>query len=184
MIPVYLSPQATRIALVGRSERAISRLAWLRAAGAAPDVWSDTPTAALKQAAAAHLREGLPGYEDLAGYHVVWIADLPQDTAAKLAQSARSLHRLVNVEDIRALCDFHTPALVRRGDLTLAAGTGGASPAVARAARERLEATFPDDWGDALENIAHARRALRELGASSVALADDARSRLTALGLI
>ena len=83
-----------------------------------------------------------------------------------------------------AQCDFHTPAVVRRGKLTLTAGTGGASPAVARAAREQLEAAFPTDWSRALDEIAEARATLRAKGASFDALVDDARDRLAAHGLI
>ena len=91
---------------------------------------------------------------------------------------------LVNVEDQLALCDFHTPAVVRRGRLTLAAGTGGASPAVARAAREQLEAAFPPAWEAALDEIAVARRALRAQDASFDALVADARARLVQHGLV
>jgi precorrin-2 dehydrogenase/sirohydrochlorin ferrochelatase len=91
---------------------------------------------------------------------------------------------LVNVEDVIALCDFHTPAVLRRGALTLAAGTGGASPAVARAARERLEDAFPEEWSHALDGIAKARAALRAQGAGPATLAADARARLAQHGLL
>jgi precorrin-2 dehydrogenase/sirohydrochlorin ferrochelatase len=90
---------------------------------------------------------------------------------------------LVNVEDVVPLCDFHTPAVVRRGKLTLAVGTGGASPAVARVARERLEAAFPPGWGEALDEIAEARARLRADGASFDTLSADARRRLSERGL-
>jgi precorrin-2 dehydrogenase/sirohydrochlorin ferrochelatase len=91
---------------------------------------------------------------------------------------------LVNVEDVLPLSDFHTPAIVRRGRLTLTAGTGGASPAVARAARERLEDAFPEGWAEATEEIADARAALREQGASFDTLVADARGRLNQRGLV
>lgn len=184
MIPIFLAPRALRIALAGRAERAASRLAWLHAAGAAPDVWSDRPSAEFAQAAGPGLRRMLPSADDLRAYHVIWIADLPFDVAENLAHEARAAGVLTNVEDMRALCDFHSPALVRRGALTLAAGTGGASPAVARAARERLEQAFPESWGDALRGIAESRTALRRDGVSSAALAADARAQLAEKGLI
>jgi siroheme synthase (precorrin-2 oxidase/ferrochelatase) len=68
--------------------------------------------------------------------------------------------------------------------LTLTAGTGGASPAVARAARERLEEAFPDVWADALEEIAEARAVLRNDGAAFETLVADARARLAHHGLV
>ncbi|MGH6951967.1 MAG: precorrin-2 dehydrogenase/sirohydrochlorin ferrochelatase family protein, partial [Vitreimonas sp.] len=90
---------------------------------------------------------------------------------------------LVNVEDVVDLCDFHTPAVARRGGLTLTAATGGASPAVARIARERLEAVFPPQWGEALDEVARARQTLRSAGADGDTLAADARRRLKNHGL-
>lgn len=184
MIPIYLDPAQARVALIGRGALALRRLQWLLDSGAAPDIWSDAPTFELAQAAGPVLRDGLPGMAELARYHAIWIADLPHDEAEALAVTASSVNVLVNVEDVTALCDFHTPALMRRGKLTLAAGTGGASPAVARAARERLEEAFPEEWAHALDVIAKARAALREEGADFDALVADARTRLADHGLI
>ncbi|QGZ96231.1 precorrin-2 dehydrogenase/sirohydrochlorin ferrochelatase family protein [Terricaulis silvestris] len=182
MIPIYLNPAATRIALVGRGRLTVRRLAWLREGGAKPDVWSDAPSIDLA-AASPELSPRLPKQTDIEGYHAIWIADLEQE-AATLAQWARAAGVLVNVEDVIPLCDFHTPAVVRRGQLTLTAGTGGASPAVARAARERLEEAFPKVWGDALVEIAEARAVLRSDGAAFETLVADARARLAHHGLV
>lgn len=184
MIPLYLDPSQARIALIGRGALAVRRLSWLTQGGADPDVWSDDPSAELlKVAAERRVLRRLPKLEELSEYHAVWIADLPVETAEMIAQTARSLQVLVNVEDVVHLCDFHTPAVVRRGKLTLSAGTGGASPAVARAAREKLEAAFPAAWGPALEDIAQSRAALRAQAASFDTLVADARKRLAEHGL-
>jgi len=183
MIPVHLNPAHVRVALIGRGALTLRRLAWLRDAGAEPDLWSDAPSADLLNAIA-KLEHRLPGLGEIARYHAIWIADLTQEESAPLAKAARDAHVLVNVEDQPALCDFHTPAIVRRGKLTISAGTGGASPAVARAVRERLEQAFPHSWADAIEDIGEARAALRRDGVSMDALAADARQRLTERGLI
>lgn len=182
MIPVYLDPAAVRIALIGRGRLAERRLAWLKEGGSSPDVWSDDPSGELA-AAASKLLARLPDAAELKRYHIVWIADLPRARAEALALRAREAGVLVNVEDVPSLCDFHSPAVTRRGKLTLAAGTGGASPAVSRAARERLEAAFSDTWGEALNEIAEARASLRSEGAGFDALVADARARLAHHGL-
>lgn len=184
MIPLYLDPARARIAVIGRGALALRRLQWLISGGAAPDVWSDAPSAELSQAAGAALRNDLPEREELSVYQAIWIADLPHDEAVAIAAQAREGNVLVNVEDVPALCNFHTPAVLRRGKLTLSAGTGGASPAVARAARERLEAAFPEAWAPALDAIAASRANLRAEGASFDALVDDARTQLAQHGLI
>jgi precorrin-2 dehydrogenase / sirohydrochlorin ferrochelatase len=181
MIPIYLDPKAVRIALIGRGPLAVRRLAWLRAGGAEPDVWSDAPS---EELAGATLLARLPDAAELKRYHLIWIADLPRERADAIALIAREAGVLVNVEDVSPLCDFHSPAVVRRGRLTLASGTGGASPAVSRAAREQLEASFPEAWGEALEEIAEARTALRSEGAGFDALVNDARARLAQHGLV
>jgi precorrin-2 dehydrogenase/sirohydrochlorin ferrochelatase len=178
MIPVYLDPNALNIALIGRGALAARRLHWLREGGAVPDVWSD---ASADDLPATHNR--LPDREALARYQVVWIAGLQPDETGAIAVAARDAGALVNSEDQIELCDFHTPAIVRRGKLTLAAGTGGASPAVARAARERLEEAFPQTWEAALDDIARARAVLRDDGASFDVLIADARARLAQHGL-
>lgn len=183
MIPVYLDPARIRIALIGRGALAARRVRWLREGGADPDIWSDAPAEELAESAARGLVNRLPRREDFAGYHLAWIADLPRDEAEQVASAAREAGILVNVEDVVSLCDFHTPAVVRRGGLTLAAATGGASPAVARIARERLEAVFPPQWGEALDEVARARQTLRSAGADGETLAADARHRLNDHGL-
>ena len=47
----------------------------------------------------------------------------------------------LNVADVTHLCTWITPAVVRRGDVIVAASTGGASPALARRFREELSGT-------------------------------------------
>lgn len=183
MIPLFLDPANARIGLVGRGDLALRRLNWLREGGASPLLWSDEPSAAFAAGAGAALLHRLPNAEELQRLHALWIADLPRPAAEAIAAEARGAGVLVNVEDVVTLCDFHTPAIVRRGKLTLAAGTGGASPAAARAAREQLEASFPPAWGKAIDEIERSRRELRRRGAGFDALVADARARLAEHGL-
>ena len=65
---------------------------------------------------------------------------------------------LVNVEDRPALCDFHSVAEVRRGDLLLTVSTGGASPGLAARIRARLAAEYGPEWADRARPAARASR--------------------------
>jgi len=184
MIPVMLDPARLRIGLVGRGVLAQKRLTWFRSLGAEPELFSDAPEETFIAEAADRLLPRLPDSGDLAALDLLWIADLDIDAASTLADRARRARVLVNVEDALAFCDFHTPAVVKRGRLVLAAGTGGASPAVAAAVRAKLEDAFPVGWDTALEDIAAARLRLREGGAKPAEVAADARARLAAAKLI
>ena len=77
---------------------------------------------------------------------------------AAIAREARARGVLVNVVDDIPHCDWAAPAVVRRGDLVLAIGTGGVSPAVARLVRERLQAEFGAEWVDVLRVVGEVRR--------------------------
>jgi siroheme synthase-like protein len=79
-------------------------------------------------------------------------------TRAAIAREARARGVFVNVVDDIPHCDWAAPAVVRRGDLVLAIGTGGVSPAVARLVRERLQAEFGAEWVEVLRVVGEVRR--------------------------
>ncbi|NOY52849.1 MAG: bifunctional precorrin-2 dehydrogenase/sirohydrochlorin ferrochelatase [Deltaproteobacteria bacterium] len=54
---------------------------------------------------------------------------------------------LLNVVDVPELCDFIVPSVIRRGDLTVAVSTGGASPALAKKIRRELAVRFGPEYG-------------------------------------
>ena len=61
---------------------------------------------------------------------------------------ARASNVIVNVVDRPELSTFIVPAVIDRGDVVVAIGTGGASPVLARRLRERIEALLPARIGD------------------------------------
>lgn len=95
---------------------------------------------------------------DLDGASLVIASSEDATTRAAIAKEARARKALVNVVDDIPHCDWAAPALVRRGDLVLAIGTGGASPAAARLIRERLEAEFGEEWAEVLRMVGEVRR--------------------------
>jgi precorrin-2 dehydrogenase/sirohydrochlorin ferrochelatase len=95
----------------------------------------------------------MPGPDDLAALHVLWIVDLPRDRAEPLAAAARAQRLLVNVEDVPPLCDFHSVAEVRRGDLLLTISTNGRAPGLAGMIRRNLELRYGAEWADRVSEI-------------------------------
>lgn len=162
MIPIVVDPKAAGMALIGRGRMAQKRLAWLIEGGAEDvAVFSDRPEPEFEKAAGARLRRHLPSAAELAAFRIVWIADLPQERALRMARLIRAQGSLVNVEDVREGCDFHNPALVRRGDLLLTVSTNGKSPGLAVRIKRQLAAAFGPNWGERLETIGQKRSAWR-----------------------
>ena len=178
MIPIAIDPRHAQLAVAGNGALALRRLLALRAAGAAEALlFADAPAEPLAVEAGVFLRNHLPDEADLAGLHVLWIVDLPEDRAAELAVEARRLRVLVNVEDRPPFCDFHSVAEVRRGDLLLTVSTNGAAPGLAGAIRRNLEFCFPPEWEERVAEIAALRAGWRE---QKIAMPEAAR-RINAL---
>jgi precorrin-2 dehydrogenase/sirohydrochlorin ferrochelatase len=76
---------------------------------------------------------------------------------------------LINVVDDPQHSNFILPALARRGEVTLAVSTGGASPALARRLRERLESLIGAEYGDLAAILAELRPELKARFSSGVA---------------
>jgi len=154
MIPIVIDPSMTSMALIGRGEAATRRLALLDEAGAADlAIFSDVPEPGFAAAAGGRLRLDLPTSDELAAFGIVWIADLPLDIATPLAATARARGTLVNVEDVKPFCDFHNPALVRRGDLLLTVSTNGRSPGLAVRIKRQLAGMFGPEWAERLRIV-------------------------------
>lgn len=75
---------------------------------------------------------------DVRGMSLVFAATDDAKTNASVAEACRVTGIPVNVADSPELCTFQVPSVVRRGALTLAVSTGGASPALARRLKRRL----------------------------------------------
>ena len=66
--------------------------------------------------------------------------------------------------------DFHSAAVFRRGDLTVAISTNGKSPGLAALMRRVLEHRIGPKWEIRLDEIAALRQGWREAGADPAAI--------------
>ena len=165
--PVLLDLGGRRCVMIGGGLVAERRVDALLATGAHVSVISPRLTRTLAALAAegriAHepraYREG-----DLAGAELAFVATDAGEVNAAVAAEARERGIWLNAADDPARCTFILPALVRRGDLTVAVATGGSSPALARAIRAELETYLTDDYATLASIAAEARRELRAAG--------------------
>ena len=167
MLPIILDVSSLKVAVIGNGLQAVKRLDMLRDADVSEiDIFSPDPGFEMKAAAGNMMKLRLPSVEDISSYAIIFIANLEAEEVEKLAGQAREQGVLVNVEDVKPLCDFHVPSIIRRGKLLLTASTGGMSPALARRLREFLAARFAPVWADRLEIIGAARHKWRDEGLS------------------
>jgi len=85
--------------------------------------------------------------ESYGGATLAFIASPDDAFAEAAAGAARAAHVPVNVVDRPQLCDFTTPAVIDRGAVVAAIGTGGASPMLATLLRHDIEARVPEGAG-------------------------------------
>jgi len=98
---------------------------------------------------------------DLFNTFLVIAATDDPDVNQTIWQDAEQHGCLVNVVDDPAHCHFITPAVIRRGDVTVTVSTGGTSPALARRLRERLETLIGPEYGQLAALLAELRPELR-----------------------
>ena len=163
-LPVFLDLQTGPVLLVGAGDLARAKLRLLAAAGArirwfATDGHHDVSGLAAADAARIELAEGDPLAADLRGVIAILCAGAGQIGIAMSAR-AKTVGLPVNVMDDLAHSTFIFPAIVDRGDVVVAVGTGGTSPVVARRVRERIEAVLPARIGDLAGFIGRWRKAI------------------------
>jgi precorrin-2 dehydrogenase/sirohydrochlorin ferrochelatase len=165
MLPITLSPHFVKAGLIGAGDALQRRAALLADSGVEARLLPpDAPDAVLE------------------GLNLLFVAGLPEGESRHLAGRARALGVLVNVEDVLPLCDFHVPAIVRRGDLLLTASTGGQVPGLSRVLRESLAEQFGPEWTARLRELAHARARWRSEGLSMAEVSQMVRARIESEG--
>jgi uroporphyrin-III C-methyltransferase/precorrin-2 dehydrogenase/sirohydrochlorin ferrochelatase len=151
-LPVFFDLRSGPILVVGAGELVRAKLRLLLSAGArvrwyATDGNRDITGLEASDGAAIEHADGDPLTADLSGVTAVLCAGAGEIGTAMSAR-ARAVGLPVNVMDDPAHSTFIFPAIVDRGDVVVAIGTGGASPVVARRVRERIEAILPARIGD------------------------------------
>ena len=148
-LPVFLNLQAGPVLVVGGGEEVRAKLRLLISAGArirwfATDGHHDLHGL---DSGRIEFAAGDPLTAELHGVIAVLCAGAGEVGVAMSAR-ARAAGLPVNVMDDLDRSSFILPAIVDRGDVVVAVGTGGASPVVARRVRERIEAMLPARIGD------------------------------------
>ena len=165
-LPIFLDVQRGAVVLVGEGDLARAKLRLLVSAGArvrwfATDGNHDLTGLGL-EAARIEFATGDPLAAELNGVTAVVCAGAGEVGVA-MSVRARSAGLPVNVMDDLEHSTFIFPAIVDRGEVVVAVGTGGTSPVVARRLRERIEAMLPERIGELASFIGRWRKTIHEL---------------------
>lgn len=152
--PVYLDLAKRRVLLCGNGEVALAKLRLLARTTADLHLFAPAPepelarqVAELSTSRPVTLHHHLPAAADLQGAALVYAAFGDAETDTTVARLARGAGVLLNVVDNLEASDFITPAIVDRAPVTVAIGTEGAAPVLARAIKADLEASLPQGLG-------------------------------------
>ena len=161
-LPIFLDMASGPILLVGAGELVRAKLRLLLSAGAHIRWYATDGDYDVSGLDAAHPQiergHGDPLTANLANVVAVLCAGAG-DIGVALSARAKAIGLPVNVMDDLQHSTFIFPAIVDRGDVVVAVGTGGTSPVVARRVRERIEAALPARIGDLATFIGRYRKA-------------------------
>jgi siroheme synthase-like protein len=162
--PIYLNLRNRRVVVVGGGEVAERKVQSLVETGAvivviSPEVTPRIAALAQDDRVELHLRPYTS--RDCKGAMLVISATDDAELSKKVFDDSHRAGALINTADQPGLCDFIMPAVVRRGDITIAISTGGTSPGLAARLREKVSAVIGPEYGRLAELLSRARPEIR-----------------------
>jgi precorrin-2 dehydrogenase/sirohydrochlorin ferrochelatase len=97
---------------------------------------------------------------DIQGFDIVIAAVDNFSLQEEIYFESKQYNCLCNCVDLQQYCDFIFPSYVKKGDLTIAISTGGASPAVAKQLRIFLTSLIPNSIVEFLEQMKQHRKTM------------------------
>ena len=182
--PVFLRLAGRRCVVLGGDEQAAAKaLACARAGATVTVVAAQVVPPLAAEIAGGRLGHVVRDYQagDLAGALLCYASLRDARDIERVRDEARRCGVLLNVIDVPEACDFFAAAVVERGALQIAIGTGGESPALAARLRERLDGEIGAEFGTLVEILGELRRRLAGRADRSTILRALAGSDLPAL---
>lgn len=158
--PIMLNVANQSVLVVGGGKVAERKIYGLLEAKAKITVVAPTITTGIEQLVADKKliwRQKTFSPDDMKEAWIVIAATNNRAVNEAVAKAAKP-YQLINIADDPERSNFHVPAVVRRGRLTIAISTGGASPTIAQQIRRRLEELYDDDYGRYIDFLYECRQ--------------------------
>lgn len=163
--PIFLNLKSKRTVVIGGGSVAARKILSLLDAQARVVVVAEQIDEALKTRCKntnTEFVEARYSKDYLAGATIAFAATNDEELNEQIYKDCQQLEVLCNVADAPELCDFFAPAVVKRGDLQIAVGTDGYSPAYAGHIRQKLEGIFTEKHGEFLAELEIIRKYIME----------------------
>ncbi len=163
LFPVFVNLKDKEVLVVGGGSVATRKVKTLLAFGpritvVAPQVSPDL--AKLHKQGKIKLRKRKFKTCDLRGKFAVIVAVDDQNLQREIFKEAQRRGILCNSVDLPEACSFFFASLITKGDLVIAVSTSGKVPALARALREKIERSLPENAQAILEELHDLRSSL------------------------
>ena len=163
--PVFLNLTERRCVIIGGGQIAEGKISKLLDSGAKIIVISPDATQGIRGfAERGQIELDLRKYQegDLQGAFIAIAATNDRMVNQEIFEEAEKQGILLNAVDDMPRCSFIAPSIVEKGPVTVAISTGGASPALARKLREKMEVSSALDWADATSVLSKARQVIKD----------------------
>ncbi|MEM9437979.1 MAG: NAD(P)-dependent oxidoreductase, partial [Pseudomonadota bacterium] len=148
--PIFVDTRDARIVVVGGGDCAAAKLRLLMKTEAAIDVYAPEPEALVESWAAEGkltLIRRYPEIAEIQGALLLYAAEDDEWADLETADRGRRARVKTLVVDNLDASDFITPAIVDRDPVTVAIGTEGAAPVLARKIKAEVEEMLPTGTG-------------------------------------
>lgn len=152
--PGFLDLKGRAVLVVGGGDIALRKARLLHGAGAIVSVVAPETSPAFASFIARHAldwRRRPFEPDDVSAYWLVVTATGDEAVDSSVSAAAGSVRVFCNSVDDPANSSYITPAIVDRSPLIVAISSGGASPVLARAVREKIEVMLPSRFGKLAE---------------------------------
>lgn len=167
--PLFLDIRGKRCVVVGGGSVALRKVSTLLEYGASvlvisPSVCPELTELTDRQKIQVKLKSFEP--EDIKRAFILIAATDKNEVNELVASEARKQKIMINVADKAIESDFILPAILSRGDLTLAVSTAGRSPALSRKLRDHLAKYLGTEYEALTDLVAEVRTEIKVSGIS------------------
>ncbi|WP_079505692.1 NAD(P)-binding protein [Mesobacillus jeotgali] len=164
LYPINLRMRERNVVVIGGGRVAQRKVFGLLDAGAKVTVVSPELTSELLRLSETGQISWRPEHyakENLEGALLIVAATNDRETNLAVKRDAAP-NQLVNIVDDPDESDFQVPSVLKRGKLTVAVSTSGASPVLAKKICRQLEQMFDDQYESYLDFLASSRKEIKE----------------------